>query len=429
MGHEKNSFIQEVVKHIKSNEAKRLVKDELAYHIKCSTEEWAQKGMSDEDAEKQAVKQMGSPIQLGMQFDKLYRPQVDWLMIILLGLALCFGFLSLIPAGYISIPHYAVKKMLTILIGAAVALGLMLVNYRILKKYGFVYFGLGISILLALQFLASRYIMGMPYLAIGPVRIESTMALPFLFLAWASFFENNRMRLWQLALLFFISLIILIPVSMLPTIILYIVIVLAMLARRLSRTFSFAKTAAILTAMITIMSTGYYIQMKNYVKMRFTAFLYPERDSEGFGYLYLHLRKALSSAGWFGQREHGDFLPEGHTDMAFVSITHYAGWLFAAILLATLLFLAIRMAFILTMIHDSFGKMLVTGAVALFSAQVFYNIGMSIGLLPLTSVSLPFISYGLMPTLINAFIVGLVLSVYRRKDLPVHSAAPAKPLQ
>lgn len=426
MGHEKNSFIQEVLKHIKSNDARHLVKDELAYHIKCSAEEFERAGLSDEDAEKKAVEQMGSPIQLGLQFDKLYRPRVDWLMLTLLGLALCFGFLPMILTGYMSTPHFAINKILIFLIGGVVAIGLMFMNYQRLKQHGFVLFGIGLAFLLAFQG-TSFYISGMPRLVIGPLTFESMMALPILFLAWASFFENARLKLWQLALLFFFSLFFLIPVSMLPTIFLYFVMVLVMLARRLSREFSFAKTTGILVGIITLFAAGFYIQMNSYQKMRFAGFLNPEGNPETFGYLYLKVRKTLTAAGWFGQRGQGEFLPAGHTEMAFVSITHYAGWLFAAILLATLLLLAFRMASVISKIHDSYGKMLVTGAVALFSAQVFYNIGMSIGLLPLTSVSLPFISYGLMPTLVNAIIVGLVLSVYRRKDLPPRDTAAPKP--
>ena len=57
------------------------------------------------------------------------------------------------------------------------------------------------------------------------------------------------------------------------------------------------------------------------------------------------------------------------------------------------------------------------GAVALYTVQLVSNIAMTLGLFPITSISLPFISYGLMPILFNAFLIGIVLSVYRRKDL------------
>ena len=68
-------------------------------------------------------------------------------------------------------------------------------------------------------------------------------------------------------------------------------------------------------------------------------------------------------------------------------------------------------------IHDPYGKLLLIGAVALYTVQLVSNIGMTFGFFPITSISLPFISYGLMPILFNAFLMGVVLSVYRRKDL------------
>ena len=68
-------------------------------------------------------------------------------------------------------------------------------------------------------------------------------------------------------------------------------------------------------------------------------------------------------------------------------------------------------------INDSYGKLLLIGAISLYTVQFVSNIGMSLGYFPMTSMSLPFISYGLMPILLNAFLIGVVLSVYRRKDL------------
>ena len=68
-------------------------------------------------------------------------------------------------------------------------------------------------------------------------------------------------------------------------------------------------------------------------------------------------------------------------------------------------------------IKDPYGKLLLAGAVALYAVQLATNIGMSLGLFPVIAMSLPFISYGLMPTLLNAILIGVVLSVYRRKDI------------
>ncbi len=76
-----------------------------------------------------------------------------------------------------------------------------------------------------------------------------------------------------------------------------------------------------------------------------------------------------------------------------------------------------RISLIFRTVKDPFGKMLVSGSFAIFTAQVTVSIGMSLGLLPIISVSLPFMSYGALSAMINAFLFGLVLSVYHKKDM------------
>ncbi|NEZ00859.1 FtsW/RodA/SpoVE family cell cycle protein [Bacillus shackletonii] len=83
------------------------------------------------------------------------------------------------------------------------------------------------------------------------------------------------------------------------------------------------------------------------------------------------------------------------------------------------LFIA-RIIIVTLKINDSYGKLLLIGALAVYGVQFATNILMVIGLFPLTGISLPFISYGLMPILLNAVLIGIVLSVYRRKDLIIY---------
>ena len=125
----------------------------------------------------------------------------------------------------------------------------------------------------------------------------------------------------------------------------------------------------------------------------------------------------MSKAGWFGHPGKKEFIPETHTDFVFVSLTYMYGWLFAIALVIILSLIMVRFIVISNMIHDSFAKLLLIGAVALYGVQLTSHIGMALGVFPLTSISLPFISYGLMPVLLNSFLIGIVLSVYRRKDL------------
>ena len=85
-------FLKEVTNHIKSKEAKDLVATELNFHLKQTKNMWMDKGLSEEVAEDKAVEQMGSPIKLGRELNKLHKPKVDWFLLILLVVAMGLGF-------------------------------------------------------------------------------------------------------------------------------------------------------------------------------------------------------------------------------------------------------------------------------------------------------------------------------------------------
>ncbi|MBS4192425.1 FtsW/RodA/SpoVE family cell cycle protein [Bacillus sp. FJAT-49705] len=99
------------------------------------------------------------------------------------------------------------------------------------------------------------------------------------------------------------------------------------------------------------------------------------------------------------------------------------GWVLAGILVLILALLLARMIVSIEKIKDPFGKTLIVGGAAIFSVQFIFNISTTIGLLPMTAMPLPFISYGLMPTILNSLIFGIFLSVYRRKDIVRYEAS------
>ncbi|WP_308162534.1 FtsW/RodA/SpoVE family cell cycle protein [Bacillus sp. ISL-7] len=154
-----------------------------------------------------------------------------------------------------------------------------------------------------------------------------------------------------------------------------------------------------------------------YQKDRLLAYLNPEKYSDGPGFMILRVKELLLKAGWFGNAMNKEIIPEAHTNLVFVSLTSYYGWLFAIMLVLILFLFSVRIIVITSRIKDSYGKLLLIGAVALYTIQLATNIGMTLGVFPFIAMSLPFISYGLMPTLLNAILIGIVLSVYRRKDL------------
>lgn len=155
-----------------------------------------------------------------------------------------------------------------------------------------------------------------------------------------------------------------------------------------------------------------------YIKDRIIGFLNSEKVADGAGYQVLQIQELMSSAGWFGgNKSIQQFIPEAHTDFAFVSITYHYGWIAAIFLTLILLLVLTRVIIATQQVRDYFGKLLIIGSLSLLLFQMVSNIGMAFGFFPLTSMSLPFISYGLVPILLNAILIGVVLSVYRRKDL------------
>lgn len=403
-------FVSEVTNHIKSNEAKSFVATELDFHLKQAKNTWIEKGLSEEVAENKAVEQMGSPIKLGQELNKLHKPKVDWFLLILLVAAMGLGFLPIIAFGHTN--DLLMNKVIFVILGIATAIGMMLIDYRKLERLGWLFYTIGILILLAIKCFPTDYVIGEAIIKIGPIKIDCLMTIPFFFLAWASFFNNSRLKFMHLLMLYVFSLYLFSTTSILLPIFIYITMVFVMLWwSKLGK-----KTAWLITILpivpLIIRDLLSWSAVKEYRMARILGFLNSEHDQ-----WYLRLQEAMSSAGWFGTYGNIKSIPAAHTDFVFVSLTYYYGYVLALVLVIILSLFAVRIMNIAYKINDGYGKLLLVGGVTLFVIHFICNVGMILGILPRFSISLPFISYGLIPTLFHAFIMGIVLSVYRRKDM------------
>ncbi|MEB9858274.1 cell division protein FtsW [Bacillus cereus] len=407
-------FLKEVTNHIKSKEAKDLVATELDFHLKQTKNMWIEKGLSEEVAEDKAVEQMGSPIKLGQELNKLHKPKVDWFLIGLLVAAMGLGFLPVIALGHADL---LMNKVIFVILGVVTAFGMMLIDYRKLERMGGLFYTIGVLILLMLYCFPNASLTGEPLIKIGPIEIDCLIAVPFFFLAWASFFNNSRLKVMHLVVLYLFSLYLFLIVSTLSSIFVYMTMVFVMLWwSKLGK-----KTALIITIVPICLfiirasvswSSGYHLD-------RILGYLNPESDAGGAGFMYIRLKEVMSSAGWFGTYGDMKFIPAPDTDFVFASWTYYYGYWLALILVFVLSLFVARLIVISYKINDRYGKLLLVGGLTLFVFQFIYNVGMILGLLPLAAISLPFISYGLTPTVFHALIMGIVLSVYRRKDISI----------
>ena len=110
-----------------------------------------------------------------------------------------------------------------------------------------------------------------------------------------------------------------------------------------------------------------------------------------------------------------EFLPEAHTDFIFSVVGEELGFLGTVVVLATFLFLIWRAVYVGTMANNRFFSLLAIGLASSTAFHVFVNVGMTIGVMPVTGLPLPFLSYGGSSLLTNCVIIGLLLHVYAHR--------------
>jgi rod shape determining protein RodA len=175
----------------------------------------------------------------------------------------------------------------------------------------------------------------------------------------------------------------------------------------------------VLATMIGMASA--YPFLKTYQQNRIMVFLNPEADPAGAGYNVIQSKIAVGSGGWFGQgwgegtQATHRFLPEHHTDFIFASFIEQFGFVGGALLLLGYALVLWRMFRAMDNARDRFGAIAVAGLIAIFAGHIIQNTGMTMGLLPVTGIPLPFMSYG-GSFLITTFILfGIVLNVASRR--------------
>jgi rod shape determining protein RodA len=157
--------------------------------------------------------------------------------------------------------------------------------------------------------------------------------------------------------------------------------------------------------------------LKPFQEERLTAFLHPSSNHEKQGYQQEESKVAIGAGQKTGRGSRAtqtklNFVPEDHTDFIFAAVGEQYGFVGAALVLSLYALLIWRTLRILTMAKDLFGSLVAAGVVAMLMFQVFVNVGMSIGIMPITGVTLPLMSYGGSSVITTLLAVGLLQSVY-----------------
>ena len=161
--------------------------------------------------------------------------------------------------------------------------------------------------------------------------------------------------------------------------------------------------------------------INDYQLKRLQSFVDPTADPQSSGYQLRQSRITVGSGGLIGKglfngpQTNGRFVPEQQTDFIFTVAGEELGFLGSGAILLLFLIILIRAFRIARRSQDSFGRLVCTGVIAWFAFQAFENIGMTMGLMPMTGVPLPFMSYGGSSMFANLIGIGLLQNVHARQ--------------
>ncbi|MBW8349882.1 FtsW/RodA/SpoVE family cell cycle protein [Bacillus sp. IITD106] len=415
-----NEFLQRVKNQIQSKEAKEYVEQELQTHILQRKKVLLHEGYSEEEAEKQVLEQMGNPSTLGREMHQIHKPKVDWILIGLFTMVLLIGTVPYYFTFEYTTPFLS-KRLIYSIFGLTVAIAIMFIDYRKVIRLWPLLFGIGIALSLYIA-LVGEIRNGRGYLLIGNVALSFwpiAIIFIFSFIGMLSSFYHERKRLWVATFVMFWFPILLILKNSNPAIAVFYFITL-LIVLGFSKVSKRERILLILSQCFIILSGILALPISHvytYSLVRIRAFLNPESDSDGVGFLSLQLQKIMKESSWWGGQEASSYLiPNSHTENAFATIVAHLGWIFGILLIACIGVFVLRMAQTILQTKDHIGIMLVIACVTIIGLSAVWNISMLLGILPLLEIPLPFVSYGGQFQMIHSILIGFILSVYRRKN-------------
>ncbi|GAE27727.1 cell division protein FtsW [Halalkalibacter wakoensis JCM 9140] len=417
-------FVKKVTSKVKSKEAHEMIKKELTHHLQELSHSYQKIELTKEEADEKAVQAMGNPFSIGTNLNRLHKPKMDWIVLALFVAIVAVSFLQLLGLEY---EVYVGRHALFYSIAILALVGFLFFDYRKLKNLWMFFYGAGFTLLVSTYLFGNMMNGATRWLTIGGFTLDVTLTLFLFFLAWAGLLD--RINVWNsvnkqvlLIVLFWAPIFVYLQLPHVMLSIIYFFSVGIMFAvSRVHKKIAINIVGFTLGMGFIFIGFMIFTGRGSYFFARMSSFLYPERDPYGAGYMYFLVKDLLSQAGWFGNGFINDgnrqALPGAHTDMAFPNVVYSLGWVFGIFLCIMLLIFIWRISSNAFKTKDLFGRLIVIGGATFIAVPTLWNILMGLGFAPIMEVSLPFISYGGSMLLFYNAVLGLILNVYRRKDL------------
>jgi rod shape determining protein RodA len=348
----------------------------------------------------------------------------DYYMIICMAVLLGFGLVSIWSAGGggdITMYHPVFRQIVYTIIGIPFLIGMTLLDYRYVKTFCWVIYGASLLLLASLMVAGTTIGGSTRWLVFGPLNIQpSEIAKLAVIIALAVFIADRRHEMDRLFNFVLSGVIVAIPAALvytqpdLGTTGVFAFIWLTMML--ISRTRLLYIIGTILLA-IPMALFAWMFLLQDYMRDRLMISFNPERDVLGAGYNIIQAQISIGSGGLLGHGLTGgtqsqmDLLRVRTTDFIFAHAMGMFGFIGAIALFIVIGLLLWRMMRVAQDTQDPFGQLLAAGITAMIFFQAFVNIGMNIGLMPVTGIPLPFVSLGGSSLWTSLAAIGLLQSV------------------
>ncbi|CQR47988.1 Rod shape-determining protein RodA [Paraliobacillus sp. PM-2] len=378
--------------------------------------------------------------------EKNTSPKIDYTLIsiiILLGITSIFTLYTLEP--FLKESFYI--KQLVWYIGGSIVIGvIMLIDYDRLRQVSWILYGFGVLMLVMLQLHIPPGIANevngtwgwfdLGFISLQPaefMKVFLIIILAHIIVMHKEKFKAYSMKhdLWLLSKIAFISFPPIVLIALQPdfgsALVLASIVISTILVSGIQWRiiFSLLGLAMLTIGSLVILYLTFPEQVEQFaednkfghIESRINGWLNPNSNAQGDAYQLIENLKAIGSGQLSGKGIGGfevSHIPERQTDFIFSAIAEQFGFIGSSVLLILFFILIYRLIHIGLQSNDPFGTYLITGMIGMFTYQIFQNIGMSINLLPITGVPLPFISYGGSSTLTYLITIGIVLNIHYR---------------
>jgi rod shape determining protein RodA len=373
-----------------------------------------------------------------MQWDRRLLSQVTWSVLIALAGLIGISMVVIASAAH-TMPGgergFLIRQGVAVAVGLLGAIVLMGFNYRDFKAWGREIYVVTLVMLVAVMVAGHSALGAQRWIKLGPIQFQPSEPAKLLLIISLARFLSDRERLktwWDLvwpAVFAGVPMLLVLVQPDLGTALVLAAITMSMLYMAEAPGWKLALVALLAVGGVSFWVYAHlhwhvWIPLKDYQINRLIVFLDPSADPANTGYHVIQSKIAIGSGslrgkGWFnGTQNQLGFLPESHTDFIYAVLCEEFGFVGGATVLLLAGLLLWRLITNALEVEDKFGRLLVAGVVGMLAFQFVENIGMTLGVMPVAGIPLPFVSYGPSAMVTNLAAVGIAMGVgMRRKTI------------